>query len=40
MTDPENRYRLIQALNEAGGQPRPVKLSFEGAEGWSVPQLA
>jgi D-glycero-alpha-D-manno-heptose-7-phosphate kinase len=36
MTDPENRYRLIQALNTAGGEASPVKLTFEGAEGWAA----
>ncbi len=40
MTDPENRYRLISALNAAGGQASAVKLTFDGAEGWSPPQSA
>jgi D-glycero-alpha-D-manno-heptose-7-phosphate kinase len=38
MTDPENRYRLISALNAAGGQASAAKLTFEGAEGWTPPQ--
>ena len=37
-TDPENRYRLISALNEAGGQASAVKFTFDGAEAWSVPR--
>ncbi len=36
-TDPENRYRLISALNAAGGQASTVKFTFDGAEAWSVP---
>jgi D-glycero-alpha-D-manno-heptose-7-phosphate kinase len=35
-TDPENRYRLTSALNEAGGQASAVKFTFDGAEAWSV----
>ena len=35
MTDPENRYRLISRINQAGGKASPVKLTFEGAEGWT-----
>lgn len=34
MTDPENRFRLISALNGTGGQAGPVKLTFDGVEGW------
>ena len=37
-TDPENRYRLITALNAAGGQASSVKFTFDGAEAWSVPR--
>jgi len=37
MTDPENRYRLISRINEAGGEASAVKLTFEGAEGWTPP---
>lgn len=40
MTDPENRYRLISELNAAGGRASATKLTFEGAEGWTPPQLA
>jgi len=36
--DPENRYRLIQALNAEGGQASSVKLTFDGAEAWTVPR--
>jgi D-glycero-alpha-D-manno-heptose-7-phosphate kinase len=36
-TDPENRYRLISALNAAGGQASTVKFTFDGAEAWNVP---
>ncbi|HUO53399.1 MAG TPA: hypothetical protein VMU18_01565, partial [Rhodoblastus sp.] len=38
MTDPENRYRLIEALNEAGGVAGPAKLTFDGVEGWLTTQ--
>ncbi|MBI1682815.1 GHMP family kinase ATP-binding protein [Caulobacter hibisci] len=37
-TDPENRHRLITALNAAGGQASPAKITFEGAEAWGVPR--
>lgn len=37
ITDPEKRYGLIRALNNAGGAASPVKLTFEGAEAWPVP---
>ena len=40
MTDPENRYRLISQINEAGGRASAAKLTFEGAEGWTPPSLA
>ncbi len=40
MADPENRYRVISALTAAGGQASAVKLTFDGAEGWSPPQPA
>ena len=40
MTDPENRYRLISALNAAGGQASAAKLSFDGAEAWTPPHSA
>jgi D-glycero-alpha-D-manno-heptose-7-phosphate kinase len=37
-TDPENRYHLISALNAAGGQASSAKVTFDGAEAWSVPR--
>lgn len=37
-TDPENRYRLTAALNEAGGVASAVKFTLDGAEAWSVPR--
>ena len=37
-TDPENRHHLISRLNAAGGQASSVKVTFEGAEAWSVPR--
>ena len=37
LTDPEKRYRLIRTLNDAGGTASAVKLTFKGAEAWSVP---
>lgn len=37
-TDPENRHHLISTLNAAGGQASSVKVTFEGAEAWSVPR--
>jgi hypothetical protein len=37
MTDPENRYRLISRINQARGHDSAVKLTFEGAEGWTPP---
>ncbi len=37
-TDPENRYHLISTLNAAGGQASSAKVTFEGAEAWSVPR--
>jgi D-glycero-alpha-D-manno-heptose-7-phosphate kinase len=33
----ERRYRLIAALNEAGGQAYPVKLTERGSEAWIIP---
>lgn len=36
MTDPENCYHLIRALNEASGTAGTAKLTFDGAEGWPV----
>jgi D-glycero-alpha-D-manno-heptose-7-phosphate kinase len=37
-TDPENRYRLTSALNEAGGVASAVKFTLDGAEAWAVPR--
>ncbi len=38
ITDPENCYRLISALNGGGGLASAVKLTFDSAEAWSPPQ--
>lgn len=40
LTDPANRYKVIEALNSAGGQASAVKLTFSGVEGWAVPGAA
>lgn len=37
LTDPERRLDLIRRLNAAGGEAGAVKLTFEGAEAWTVP---
>lgn len=37
LTDPERRLDLIRKLNAAGGEASAVKLTFEGAEAWTVP---
>jgi D-glycero-alpha-D-manno-heptose-7-phosphate kinase len=34
LVHPENRYRLIQALNAGGGQSGPIKLTHRGSEAW------
>jgi hypothetical protein len=34
LTDPENRFALIEALNAAGGAASPVFFTAEGAETW------
>lgn len=34
LVHPENRFRLIQALNAAGAQAGPVKLTHRGSEAW------
>ncbi len=39
MTDPENRYRLISALNAAGGLADSAKVTFDGAEGWTTSRI-
>jgi len=38
LTNPTNRYRIIDKLNAAGGQASSVKLTFTGVEGWRVPE--
>lgn len=38
LIDPEFRFGLIRRLNEEGGDASAVKLTFEGAEAWAVPQ--
>lgn len=37
LADPEYRFSVIKALNIAGGEASSVKLTFDGAEGWAVP---
>ena len=37
LTDPANRYHVIETLNAAGGNASAVKLTFAGVEGWPVP---
>lgn len=37
LADPERRLGLIRALNSAGGDASAVKLTFDGAEAWTVP---
>lgn len=34
LVHPENRYRLVQALNQAGGQASTIKLTHRGTETW------
>jgi D-glycero-alpha-D-manno-heptose-7-phosphate kinase len=36
LTDAENRYQLLNTLDDAGGNASPVKLTFDGAEGWPI----
>jgi D-glycero-alpha-D-manno-heptose-7-phosphate kinase len=36
MTDPENRYNLIDKLSKGGGLAGPAKLTFDGVEGWTT----
>jgi D-glycero-alpha-D-manno-heptose-7-phosphate kinase len=36
MTDPEQRYRLITALNESGVDASPVQFTDGGAEAWAT----
>lgn len=40
LTDPERRLGMIRKLNAGGGEASAVKLTFEGAEAWSVPGTA
>jgi len=40
LADPERRYGLIRKLNAAGGEASAVKLTFDGAEGWAVPEVS
>lgn len=37
LSDPERRLDVIRKLNAAGGEASAVKLTFEGAEAWTVP---
>ena len=37
ITEPSNRFQVINALNLAGGQASTAKLTFAGVEGWPVP---
>ncbi|MCF4167259.1 GHMP kinase [Zavarzinia compransoris] len=36
MVQPENRYSLLQALNDAGGQSSPVKFNDVGSQAWQL----
>ena len=36
ITDPENRYNLMAALELAGGKPKPVFFTHQGAEAWAT----
>lgn len=36
MTDPENRYRLVSALNAGGAAASPVQFTDGGAESWAT----
>jgi len=36
MTDPEQRYRLITALNENGSYASSVQFTEGGAEAWAT----
>lgn len=37
LADPERRLGLIRQLNAAGGEASAAKLTFDGAEAWTVP---
>jgi D-glycero-alpha-D-manno-heptose-7-phosphate kinase len=36
ITDPENRFRLMSALEAEGGSPRPVFFTYRGVESWAT----
>jgi D-glycero-alpha-D-manno-heptose-7-phosphate kinase len=36
MTDPEHRYRLVTALNDAGALASPIQFTDGGAESWPI----
>jgi D-glycero-alpha-D-manno-heptose-7-phosphate kinase len=36
MSDPADRFQIIQRLNQAGGNASSVNLTFSGVEGWKV----
>ncbi len=36
MTQPEHRYRLVTALNEAGSLAMPIQFTDEGVESWVI----
>ena len=36
MTDPEQRYRLVSALTEAGVHATPVQFTDGGAQSWAI----
>jgi D-glycero-alpha-D-manno-heptose-7-phosphate kinase len=36
MTQPEHRYRLVTALNDAGSLAMPIQFTEEGAESWVI----
>lgn len=38
LADPSRRHHLIEALNAQGGNASAVRLTFEGAEAWVVPE--
>jgi len=36
ITDPENRYRLMSALDSVGGRPSPIFFTQHGADAWAT----
>src|SRR5690606_41034654 len=40
LVDPEDRIKLVDALNEAGGTAGPVHLTSRGVEAWEQPGLS